>query len=215
MAQFPRGGPDRACWGQREELKPRRGSGFLPGRSVNQRVAPLSCQREGEPDSGVLSDPQDTSPSRSCSLFSSAESAQLLARPAENAGICRIRDTSGALSSGYANSAGGRSRSLVRPSVENLSLRLSAPTIEPKRYLYIWDRVVAQFGRNWQVKRAFCVDGRILFGLNESQSLLAANCMKPRVLWARTTSSTRTAARSWGRLKSGQGCQNACQTARF
>ena len=34
--------------------------------------------------------------------------------------FCQIRDTSGALSSGYASSAGGRSRSLKRPSPQTL-----------------------------------------------------------------------------------------------
>jgi hypothetical protein len=41
--------------------------------------------------------------------------AQLLARRAENAEYCLIADTSGRLTTGYANSVGGRSRSLVGP----------------------------------------------------------------------------------------------------
>jgi hypothetical protein len=60
-----------------------------------------------------------------CSLFFCGESAQLLARQAENAGRCRISDYLCPLTSRYAISVGGPTRSLVRPARKLSPARLS------------------------------------------------------------------------------------------
>jgi hypothetical protein len=60
--------------------------------------------------------------------------AQVLARPAENAGYCVIRDTSGQLTRGYTVSEGGRSRSLVRhPTLSWQTLSRLSPGDTPRQ----------------------------------------------------------------------------------
>ena len=88
---------------------------FLPEWCIKQPVGSLSAKESQGTDLDSLATISLPPLAGFCSLFSSAELAQLVARQAENAELCLIRDTSGGLSRGYAVSEGGRSRSLVGP----------------------------------------------------------------------------------------------------